>query len=600
VVERAIQLSGVPRDRVVLQDLAGAADRRGCAEDRPRAGEPAQQRVEVRGAGPIEVRLRASGRAGDVLMSTIMGRGSPTVRRRGCSSRSSVPGPRTAAKGPASGCRWCGRSPASTEATAGSRTVQGAGLGSASPSPITCLGGRGRGPAPGSRRWARRVRARGRPDLRSGPGRSWRGASCGTQGPRDRWRRPGARPRLAARRLRLGRPVASAPGNPGTAELGPTYDLDATDPVAVADLAEGLGSDLVVVGPEAPLVAGAVDELGRRGLAAFGPVGAAAEIEGSKAFAKDVMVAAGAPTAGTSPPPTARRPTRRSSGSRRPTSSRPTGSPPARACGSATPSTRPATRSTTRWSGGSSVRPARTWSSRSSSTVPSAASSGSATARTWCCSPRPRTTSGRSTATRGSTPAGWAPTRRCPGSGWTRSPTSRTWCSGRSCASSPGRGTPYRGCSTRGWSTPPTVRSCSSSTPGSAIRRPRSSCRDWPATSASCCGRRPPGPSRTSRCAGTTRRWSPSCSPAAATPAATRRAPDRRRRGGGPPAGHVQVFHAGTRREADGRLVTAGGRVLNVTARGTDVADARARAYDAVGRIRWEGAHHRTDVAAGV
>jgi phosphoribosylamine---glycine ligase len=92
--------------------------------------------------------------------------------------------------------------------------------------------------------------------------------------------------------------VASAPGNPGTAELGPTHDLDVTDPVAVTDLADELGSDLVVVGPEAPLVAGAVDELQRRGIPAFGPVGGAAAIEGSKAFAKDVMVAAGAPTAG--------------------------------------------------------------------------------------------------------------------------------------------------------------------------------------------------------------------------------------------------------------------------------------------------------------
>jgi phosphoribosylamine---glycine ligase len=92
--------------------------------------------------------------------------------------------------------------------------------------------------------------------------------------------------------------VASAPGNPGTAELGPTHAVDVGDPVAIADLAGRLGSDLVVVGPEAPLVAGAVDELKRRGIAAFGPVGGAAAIEGSKAFAKDVMVAAGAPTAG--------------------------------------------------------------------------------------------------------------------------------------------------------------------------------------------------------------------------------------------------------------------------------------------------------------
>ena len=79
--------------------------------------------------------------------------------------------------------------------------------------------------------------------------------------------------------------VASAPGNPGTAELGPTHAVDVGDPVAIADLAEQLGSDLVVVGPEAPLVAGAVDELQRRGIAAFGPVGGAAAIEGSKAFA---------------------------------------------------------------------------------------------------------------------------------------------------------------------------------------------------------------------------------------------------------------------------------------------------------------------------
>jgi phosphoribosylamine---glycine ligase len=92
--------------------------------------------------------------------------------------------------------------------------------------------------------------------------------------------------------------VETAPGNPGTAALGPTHALDVADPVAVADLAERLGVDLVVVGPEAPLVAGAVDALQRRDIPAFGPVGAAAAIEGSKRFAKDVMVAAGAPTAG--------------------------------------------------------------------------------------------------------------------------------------------------------------------------------------------------------------------------------------------------------------------------------------------------------------
>jgi phosphoribosylamine--glycine ligase len=62
----------------------------------------------------------------------------------------------------------------------------------------------------------------------------------------------------------------------------------------------------------------------------------------------------------------------------------------------------------------------------------------------------------------------------------------------------------------------------------------------------------------------------------------------------------VQVIHAGTARGEDGALVTSGGRVLAVTAVGADVADARARAYEAVGKIRIDGAHHRGDIAAGI
>jgi phosphoribosylamine---glycine ligase len=92
--------------------------------------------------------------------------------------------------------------------------------------------------------------------------------------------------------------VETAPGNPGTDVLGPRHAVEPADPVAVADLAERRGVDLVVVGPEDPLVAGVVDELARRGIAAFGPSAAAARIEGSKAFAKDVMRAADVPTAG--------------------------------------------------------------------------------------------------------------------------------------------------------------------------------------------------------------------------------------------------------------------------------------------------------------
>src|SRR3546814_15039264 len=69
------------------------------------------------------------------------------------------------------------------------------------------------------------------------------------------------------------------------------------DGAAVADLAERLGVDLVVIGPEAPLVAGVADAVTGRGIAVFGPTAAAAQLEGSKAFSKDVMAAAGVPTA---------------------------------------------------------------------------------------------------------------------------------------------------------------------------------------------------------------------------------------------------------------------------------------------------------------
>ena len=91
--------------------------------------------------------------------------------------------------------------------------------------------------------------------------------------------------------------LACAPGNAGTAALAQTLPVDLSDPVAVADLAVGWGADLVVVGPEAPLVAGVADAVRARGIDCFGPSRQAARLEGSKAFAKDVMAAAGVPTA---------------------------------------------------------------------------------------------------------------------------------------------------------------------------------------------------------------------------------------------------------------------------------------------------------------
>jgi phosphoribosylamine--glycine ligase len=91
--------------------------------------------------------------------------------------------------------------------------------------------------------------------------------------------------------------LACAPGNAGTAALAEQPGVDATDPAAVAALAVAWSADLVVIGPEAPLVAGAADAVRASGIACFGPSAGAAQIEGSKAFAKDVMAAAGVPTA---------------------------------------------------------------------------------------------------------------------------------------------------------------------------------------------------------------------------------------------------------------------------------------------------------------
>ena len=90
--------------------------------------------------------------------------------------------------------------------------------------------------------------------------------------------------------------VHAAPGNPGIATVATLYPVDALNGKSVAHLAVSLGVDLVVVGPEAPLVAGVADAVVERGIACFGPSREAAQIEGSKAFAKDVMTAAGVPT----------------------------------------------------------------------------------------------------------------------------------------------------------------------------------------------------------------------------------------------------------------------------------------------------------------
>ncbi|WP_138414521.1 phosphoribosylamine--glycine ligase [Sinomonas gamaensis] len=91
--------------------------------------------------------------------------------------------------------------------------------------------------------------------------------------------------------------VHAAPGNAGIAQVVPTHAIDANSPSAVTHLAQKLEVDLVVIGPEAPLAAGVADALREAGIPVFGPSKAAAQLEASKAFAKQVMAEAGVPTA---------------------------------------------------------------------------------------------------------------------------------------------------------------------------------------------------------------------------------------------------------------------------------------------------------------
>ncbi|MGO1538795.1 MAG: phosphoribosylamine--glycine ligase [Leucobacter sp.] len=113
---------------------------------------------------------------------------------------------------------------------------------------------------------------------------------------------PGAREHAIVRALlaeEAGHEVVCAPGNAGVDAAGvETAALNFTDPIEVLEMVQDRGFDLVVVGPEAPLVAGVADPLRERGIPVFGPGKAAAQLEGSKAFAKRIMAEAGVPTGG--------------------------------------------------------------------------------------------------------------------------------------------------------------------------------------------------------------------------------------------------------------------------------------------------------------
>ncbi len=91
--------------------------------------------------------------------------------------------------------------------------------------------------------------------------------------------------------------IAAAPGNPGMAVLAECLPVAVNSGPEVADLASAWGAELVIIGPEVPLVAGVADAVRERGIACFGPSAEAAQLEGSKAFAKEIMAQANVPTA---------------------------------------------------------------------------------------------------------------------------------------------------------------------------------------------------------------------------------------------------------------------------------------------------------------
>ena len=110
----------------------------------------------------------------------------------------------------------------------------------------------------------------------------------------------GGREHAILRRLAADQPAPelhAAPGNPGIAQLATCHDAAVTDLDAQVRLAQELQPDLVVIGPEAPLVAGSADRLREAGFTVFGPSAAAAHLEGSKSWAKEIMAAAVVPTA---------------------------------------------------------------------------------------------------------------------------------------------------------------------------------------------------------------------------------------------------------------------------------------------------------------
>jgi phosphoribosylamine--glycine ligase len=383
----------------------------------------------------------------------------------------------------------------------------------------------------------------------------------------------------------------AAPGNPGIAAVAELHEVKADDGTAVADLAERLGVDLVVIGPEAPLVAGVADAVRERGIDCFGPSAEAARLEGSKAFAKDVMAAAEVPTAlahvcttreeveaaldAFGPPFVVKDDGLAAGKGVVVTESRDEAVAHALACGRVV---------VEEYLDGPEVSLF-------------AITDGATVVPLQPAQDFKRVGDGDSGPNTGGmgayTPLPWAPadlvdevTERV------LQPTVDEMAR---------RGAPFSGLLYAGLAlTGRGVRVIEFNARfGDPETQPLMALLDSPL-----------GVLLRAAARGTldevaAPRWKPGA--AVAVVVASKDYPATPRTGdvihGLMDAERVEgvdVIHAGTARGEDGTLVTSGGRVLAVTAVGSDVADARARAYDAVARIRIDGSHHRTDIAAGV
>jgi phosphoribosylamine---glycine ligase len=385
--------------------------------------------------------------------------------------------------------------------------------------------------------------------------------------------------------------VHAAPGNPGLAAVSTLHDVDPVDGKAVAALAAELGVDLVVVGPEAPLVAGVADAVRAAGISCFGPSADAARLEGSKAFAKEVMAAADVPTA------------------------------MARVCASAEEAAHaldafgpPYVVKDDGLAAGKGVVVTE---DRDEALAHAAAcervvieeyldgpevslfaiTDGAAVVPLLPAQDFKRALDGDAGPNTGGmgayTPLPWAP------AGLVEEVTARVL--QPTVDEMARRGTPFAGLLYAGLAlTRRGVRVVEFNARfGDPETQPLLALLTSPlgvVLKAAADGRLPDvGPLT----------WSDGAAVAVVVAADGYPA--------GPRTGDtvhgladvgrldgVEVLHAGTRADGEGRVVTSGGRVLAVTAVGKDVADARAKAYDGVALLRIDGSHHRTDIAAGV